>query len=1504
MRLYPVPTTYCPSTDSTLNLITNTCKFSLGFLPISIARFWPSIFFFIITPPSLKRSMMAVLDALLGTVNVAFLYAILIWLLVDSLRQSTRNNHARVVLHYFKRGGPMVFAVFTVLSCAVISVMNIALAFYQYSSRRIIGFNSVSLVLTWVLATIVSFYSMRTKVRENKRFRFPLVLILWWFFACIIDALLLSSKLVKKFESINLWFFLSKDNVVDSVSLPLLVLLCFNVCARENSDLEQEQMLLQKEEESSMEEEDEQAFTNASMWSKLAFRWLNPIFKTGRIQKLELGHIPPVPPSETAENASSVLEESLRKQKLKGGSLTKAIAYSIWKSLALNAVLAGVNTGASYIGPLLITNFVNFLLGDNGDSSIQYGLVLAFIFFLAKTAESLSQRQWYFGAQRIGIRVRAALTSLIYSKSLLMKCAGPTQGKIINLINVDVERIGDFCWYIHGVWLLPVQVILALVILYINLGGTPSFAAFGVTILVMVCNTPLANKQEGLHSKIMEAKDSRIKVTSETMKNIRILKLHSWETSFLQKLLQLRETERRWLQKYLYTCSAVATLFWTSPTLVSVVTFGACILVKTELTTATVLSALATFRILQEPIYNLPELISMIIQTKVSVDRIQEFIKEDDQNQFINRHSSKISAVAIEIKPGEYVWETNDQTHKNPTIQITGKLVIKKGQKVAICGSVGSGKSSLICCLLGEIPLVSGAVTKVYGTRSYVPQSPWIQSGTVRENILFGKQMKKDFYEDVLDGCALHQDINMWGDGDLNPVEERGINLSGGQKQRIQLARAVYNDSDIYFLDDPFSAVDAHTGTHLFKKCLMKLLYDKTVVYATHQLEFLEAADLILVMKDGKIVESGSYKDLIACPNSELVQQMAAYQETLHQINPCQEDDSASCRPCQKNQIEVAEENIQEIMEDWGRSKEEEAETGRVKWSVYSTFVISAYKGVLVPVILLCQILFQVMQMGSNYWISWATEQKGRVNNKQLMGTFALLSFGGTIFILGRTVLMAAVAVETAQRLFLGMITSVFRAPVSFFDTTPSSRIMSRSSTDQSTVDTDIPYRLAGLVFALIQLLSIIVLMSQVAWQVILLFFVVFAISIWYQAYYITTARELARMVGIRKAPILHHFSESIAGAATIRCFNQEKLFMTKLKALIDDYSRVAFHNFGTMEWLSVRINFLFNLVFYFVLVILAWVIWNLCNVENKMISVERILQFSSIPSEAPLIIQDCRPEPEWPKEGKVELRNLHIRYDPAAPMVLKGVTCVFPAQKKIGVVGRTGSGKSTLVQALFRVVEPLEGCILIDGVDISKIGLQDLRSKLGIIPQDPTLFLGTVRTNLDPLEQHADQELWEVLSKCHLAEIVRRDPRLLDAPVLMLFHPNAVIDMKYSFTDVVAENGENWSVGQRQLVCLARLLLKKRRILVLDEATASIDTATDNLIQKTIREETNGCTVITVAHRIPTVIDNDRVLVLDEGTIVEYDEPAQLLQNNSSSFSKLVSEFLRRSSQSSFQKR
>ncbi|KAJ6323984.1 hypothetical protein OIU76_011313 [Salix suchowensis] len=1376
-------------------------------------------------------------------INAPFAVLLLAWLLIHILKQCRggggdlhRRAHEAV-----KKQPTMLFTIVTVLSNIVISILYLGFGFYQYWDLGIVTSKSVFLSVTWILATVVVCYSRNRFLGENNRW--PIVVILWWIFCSIFCSLSVSIHFITRFSSIELPYSWPEANFADFPSLPLSILLCRNAltfrCSSNKTQDDLDTPLLQEEHGSSFR--DSACYRNAGFWSKLTFRWLNPLFSSGRMGKLELSHVPSVPASETAEFASSLLEDSFGKEKNETSNLPKAIANAVWKSLAINGVFAGANTIASYMGPLLITYFVNFLSENHDDSGYLHGLVLAFIFFFSKTVESLTQRHWYFGAQRIGVRVRAALSALVYKKSLSVKFAGSSKGKIINMINVDVERIGDFCWNIHGVWLLPFQVFLALVILYRNLGAAPSIAALSSTILVMVSNTPLASNQQRLHSRIMEAKDSRIKATSETLKNMRVLKLYSWEQTFLKKLLELRETERIWLRRYLYTSSAIAFLFWASPTLVSAITFGVCIILKTPLTTGTVLSALATFRILQEPIYNLPELISMIAQTKF-VDQL------------------------------------------------------------------GLGKSSLLHSIIGEIPRISGAGIKVHGTKAYVPQSAWIQTRTVRDNVLFGKDMNKGFYAEVLEGCALNPDIEQWSDGDLTVVGERGVNLSGGQKQRIQLARAVYSNSDVYILDDPFSAVDAHTATHLFKKCLMQLLSKKTVIYATHQLEFLEAADLVLVMKDSMIVQSGTYKDLIADPTGELVGQMVAHRRSLNQVNPPQEDNSSTRVPSQLNQIEVTEEKFEEPNSTDRfpeRTQEEVSETGRVKWSVYSTFITSAYKGALVPIILLCQVLFQGLQMGSNYWIAWATEENHKVTGEKLIGIFILLSCGSSIFILGRAVFLATIAVETAQRLFLGMISSVFRANISFFDATPSSRILSRSSTDQSTVDTDIPYRLAGLAFALIQLLSIIILMSQVAWQVFPIFLVILGISIWYQAYYITTARELARMVGIRKAPILHHFSESIAGAATIRCFNQEERFLTRNLSLIDDYSRIVFHNSGTTEWLCMRINFLFNLGFFLVLIILvnlpksainpslaglaatyglnlnvlqAWVVWNLCNVENKMISVERILQFTKIPSEAPLLIEDYAPKLEWPVDGRVELIGLHVQYGPSLPMVLKGITCTFPGGKKIGVVGRTGSGKSTLIQALFRVIEPSGGQILIDGLDISKIGLQDLRSRLGIIPQDPTLFQGTVRTNLDPLEHHSDQEIWEVLNKCRLADTVKQDKRLLDAPV--------------------AEDGENWSVGQRQLVCLARVLLKKRRILVLDEATASIDTATDNIIQGTIREETSRCTVITVAHRIPTVIDNDLVLVLDDGKVVEYDSPVKLLEDNSSSFSKLVVEFLRRSVQ------
>ncbi|XP_074310112.1 putative ABC transporter C family member 15 [Silene latifolia] len=1246
-------------------------------------------------------------------------------------------------------------------------------------------------------------------------------------------------------------------------------------------------------------------YTNAGFWSKLSFSWLNPVFRMGASQHLELADVPSIPSSDSAEMASFFLENTLRMQKTQAGSsLPRALFSTLWTALLANAFFAGVNMVASYVGPLLITRLVVYLTTKKDKSCYIEGIKLAIILFGAKCIESVSQRQWCFGASRIGVRARAATIALVYKKAVNVKLYGGTEcnGKIINLINVDAEKLGELFRHIHGVWLFPLQVGLALVILYVNLGVAPSLAAFCSTLLVMIFNSPLASRQKWLQSMIMKAKDSRISCTSETLKTIRVLKLHCWESLYLKKLLKLREVEESRLSNYLYTCSAVAFLFWVSPALVSGVTFGVCLLVRTPLTPATVLSALATFRILREPIYNLPELISVIAQTRVSVARLEEFMymtSNNNNEDNTDGESRYGGGVSMEIESGVYSWDMSDK----PTIQILEPFCIRKGWKIGICGSVGSGKSSFLCSILGEIPRISGRGIKVWGEKAYVPQTPWIQSGTVRDNILFGKDMNRAFYAEVLEACALKKDLEIWQDADLCLVGERGVNLSGGQKQRVQLARAIYSRADVYLLDDPFSAVDAHTCRHLFQKCLMGMLSQKTVVYITHQLEFLSVSDLTLVMKDGSIVQSGKYDKLMENPDGEMVKQMAAHRKSVELIDNddkgvilkvTEEKNNDAC----SIQYDKAEKNNEE--------EEEEVVRGRVKWSVYWSLISGAYGRALVPVILLCQIIFQGLQMGSGYWITWATQEAGRVSNEKLLGYYILLSVGSCLFILGRTVFLSTIAIETAHRMYLNMVKSVFRAPLYFFDITPSSRILSRSSTDQSTCDTDITYRVAGLVFAVIQLLSIIILMSQIKWQILLIFVAVVAISGWYQSHCAASSRELARMVGIQKAPILHHFSESMAGSSTIRCFNQASRFSETVVGLVNDYSRVSFHNMAIMEWLSLRINFLFNLAFFFVLLILvllprsaidpslsglaamyglsmnvlqAWIIWNWCNVENKMISVERILGFSQLPSEAPLIIEDMRPKPEWPSQGCIQLNNLHVRYSPNLPMVLKGITCNIPAKTKVGVVGRTGSGKSTLIQALFRVVEPSKGTILIDGLDICSIGLHDLRSKLSIIPQDPTLFRGTVRDNIDPLQEHSDQQIWEVLKKCHgLATIVARDERLLDAPV--------------------AEDGVNWSLGQRQLVCLARVLLQKRRILVLDEATASVDTLTDNLIQKTVRQETSESTVITVAHRIPTVVDNDFVLVLDQGKIVEYDSPAMLLKSSSNALSKLVNEFLHRSSE------
>ncbi|KAK1305890.1 ABC transporter C family member 3 [Acorus calamus] len=622
-------------------------------------------------------------------------------------------------------------------------------------------------------------------------------------------------------------------------------------------------------------------YANANPFSIATFSWMGSLLSVGYKKTLDLEDVPQLASEDSVFGVFPVFKTKLESYSNNSGGgirsleLVKALVFSTWKEILWTALFAVVYTVASYVGPYLIDAFVHYLI-DHDDYVYGYALVSAFV--VAKIFECLSQRYWFFKLQQVGIRVRAILVTMIYKKGLKLSGQsrqGSTSGEIINIMSVDADRIGQFSWYMHDLWMVPIQVTLALLILYKNL-GLASLTTLAATILVMLANIPLGKMQQKYQEKLMESKDIRMKATSEILRNMRILKLQGWEMKFLSKIVELRKNETNWLRRFLYTSAMISFVFWGSPTFISVVTFGSCMLMGIPLDSGKILSALATFRVLQEPIYNLPDTIQMVIQTKVSLDRISSFLRlEELQPDNIERLPKGSTDVAVEISDGNFSW---DPSLTNPTLKDLNVHVLH-GMRVAVCGTVGSGKSSLLSCILGEIPKTSGTV-KVCGTTAYVAQSPWIQSGKIEDNILFGEEMDRFKYDGVLEACSLKKDLEILPFGDQTVIGERGINLSGGQKQRIQIARALYYGADIYLFDDPFSAVDAHTGTHLFKECLVGLLASKTVIYVTHQVEFLPSADLILVMKDGRITQAGKYEDILNS-GTDFMELVGAHKEAL-----------------------------------------------------------------------------------------------------------------------------------------------------------------------------------------------------------------------------------------------------------------------------------------------------------------------------------------------------------------------------------------------------------------------------------------------------------------------------------------------------------------------------------------------------------------------------------------------------------------------------------------------
>ncbi|XP_062228125.1 ABC transporter C family member 10-like isoform X2 [Phragmites australis] len=1138
-------------------------------------------------------------------------------------------------------------------------------------------------------------------------------------------------------------------------------------------------------------------FAKAGFFSVMSFWWLNPLMKMGYEKPLEEKDMPLLGASDRAYNQYLMFLEKLNIKKQLQPHATQSVFWTIVSchksGIMVSGFFALLKVLAISSGPLLLKAFINVSLGKE---SFKYeGFVLAATMFFCKCCESLSQRQWYFLTRKLGLQVRSFLSAAIYKKQQKLSNLAKmkhSSGEIMNYVTVDAYRIGEFPYWFHQTWTTSVQLCIALVILY-SAVGIAMIASLAVIIITVLCNAPLAKLQHKFQSKLMEAQDARLKAMLESLIHMKVLKLYAWETHFKKVIEGLREIEYKWLSAFQLRKAYNSFLFWSSPVLVSAATFLACYLLKIPLDASNVFSFVATLRLVQDPIRQIPDVIGVVIQAKVAFTRITKFLDAPELNGQVRKKYCVGTEYPIVINSCNFSWNENPS---KPTLKNIN-LVVKAGEKVAICGEVGSGKSTLLASVLGEVQKTEGTI-QVCGKIAYVSQNAWIQTGTVQDNILFGSKMDRQRFQETLERCSLVKDLEMLPYGDRTQIGERGVNLSGGQKQRVQLARALYQNADTYLLDDPFSAVDAHTATSLFNDYVMGALSDKTVLLVTHQVDFLPVFDSILLMSDGEIIRSAPYQDLLAyC--QEFQNLVNAHKDTIGVL------DINKVPPHRAKEISIKDTNDihgSRYIESVEQSpvdqliKTEEREMGDTGLKPYILYLRQNKGFLYASLCVISHIIFVSGQISQNTWMA-ANVQNPDVSTLKLISVYIAIGICTMFFLLSRSFAVVVLGVQTSRSFFSQLLNSLFRAPMSFFDCTPLGRVLSRVSSDLSIVDLDVPFAFMFSISASLNAYSNLGVLAVVTWQVLFVAVPTIVLAIRLQRYYLASAKELMRINGTTKSALANHLGESVSGAITIRAFEEEDRFFEKNLELVDKNAGSYFYNFAATEWLIQRLETMSAAVLSFSAFVMALLpqgtfspgfvgmalsyglslnisfvfsIQNQCQLANQIISVERVNQYMDIPSEAAEIIEENRPSPDWPQVGRVELKDL------------------------------------------------------------------------------------------------------KVLDKCQLLEAVQEKEQGLDS--------------------LVVEDGSNWSMGQRQLFCLGRALLRRCRILVLDEATASIDNATDAVLQKTIRTEFKDCTVITVAHRIPTVMDCTMVLAMRDGKVVEYDKPTKLMETEGSLFRELVKEY------------
>ncbi|KAJ3272398.1 hypothetical protein HDV01_005581 [Terramyces sp. JEL0728] len=1238
--------------------------------------------------------------------------------------------------------------------------------------------------------------------------------------------------------------------------------------------------------------------TQSSLYSQLTFSYVNELISRGTKKPLEIMDFPSIERYDEAERLSKKLLDNLNRTKSLAKALwsTFGVAYSVILFFYLFEIVFKVAEG------YLLGLFLEWFQQDEFDMKLGYWYAFGLVSVIG--VHSLLRHIMFFWSTRLGMQIRIALTSAVYKKCLSLSVSHTAStGTIVNLISNDVQKFEDATPWAPFMIVAPIELLIVWYFVY-QIIGWSSLAPF-ITLAVLFPLQATFSKLFGDYRvERVGLRDTWLKSVSDMLSGIMVVKLYAWEDPFMFIIKKVRAKEMKVMQKGFILAGLNSSLSFSAPSLLSLATFltyhftGGVLLASKIFTVFTYFN---TTRVTL--IANFPRGAQFSAEAYVSLKRVSKFLllEEIDSLRDLEKEAGILKTVNdqsiwVYLKNCSFRWGSSYSGEANKSSQNILQdinLKLKEGTITAVCGQVASGKSSLIQAILGEMVCTDGEFAVANKTIAYVGQKPWILSGSIRENILFGREYDERWFRQVVHACALERDFQLFPFGENTVIGERGVTLSGGQRARIDLARAVYSNADIYLLDDPLSAVDTKVGRHLFEKCLTGILKSKCVLLVTHQLQFISACDHVVLLEGGKIAVGDTY--------AHAIKNNQQFASLMHQMEKKNDDDK----------IEVEEEKGIEKTEEGMKTKEVTAETsasGSVSLSVYYKYFRSGSGLFTVIMFFICMFLGQIFFICTDFWLSnWASKSTKEQNNSYYYIVFIALGMMTFVFATIRELIFLSISVRASKSLFAQMLESIFRSPMFFFQSNPHGRIMNRFTKDLSTMDEMLPQTFLDFIGCFFFFLGSMVVTIIVVPQSLLFFPFLTVVFYYLHKYYILSSRQVKRFEAVARSPVYSNIPSTLEGLSVIRAFNMDSRFASQFYAAQNEHTRLMLCFYSCVRWLGLRLDLLvtmfmgslsfgfvglrtylnlssgqIGILLYYLIALCDLLQWSVCQAtetENMMVSTERILEYSSLPPEAANTTETPVPE-NWPERGNVEINDLSLTYpshnqEEPTP-TLKNITVNFEPRSKVGIVGRTGAGKSSFLQALFRIVEPTPGCIKIDGVNISEIGLKDLRSKISIIPQEPFCFKGTIRFNLDPFGIYSDEKIWAALEAIEMKETIMMMPEKLDAPV--------------------SENGTNWSVGERQLICLARAILRDTRLIVMDEATSSIDLRTDQLIQKAIRSNGglfSNATVVTIAHRLHTVIDYDYIMVLEAGRLVEYGSPKELLSKtgNDAHFLRMVDE-------------